>query len=106
MWFVLCNGISIVSDNDDCSGGSHFIENGQTRVDNIDGYICASLPDGHKTDTCVFSHYNGVDVTSNAVLNTRKTIESNITSILATVCTTNVPITSDQLPTTCAGNFN
>ena len=106
VWFVLCNDISIVSDNDDCSGGSHCIGIGQTRVDNIDGYICASLPDDKQTDTCVLSHCNGIDATSNAVLNTRKTIESNMTSILATVCTTNAPITSIQLPTTCAGNFN
>ena len=105
MWIVLCNAISIVSDNDDLSGSSHCTEIRQARVDNIDGFICASLPDDKQSDTFVLSHCNVVDTTSHAVLNTRKSIGSNITSILATVCTTNAPITSLQLPSTCAGNY-
>ena len=105
MWFLLCNDINIISDNDERSSGSHCIGSGQTRVDD---HNCVCQPDGKQTDTVVMSHWNGVVTTSHAVLNTsstRKTIESNITCSLATVCTSNAPITSVQLPSTCAGNF-
>ena len=95
----------MISGNDKRSGGSHCSVIGLERVDNIDGYNCVSQADNKQTDTVVLSHCSGVDTTSNAVLNTRKINDSNITSYLAAVCTTNAPITSVQLPSTCAGNF-
>ena len=108
VWFVLCNGINIVSENDELSGNSHCIGVGQKSVDNIDGYNCVCQPGGKQTDTVEISHCNGVDTTSHLILNTSSTrnlIESNITSSLATVCTTKAPVTFVQLPSTCAGNF-
>ena len=128
LWFLLCNDINIfkcimrewccfyfviasinnISDNNERSSGSHCIGIGQTRVDNIDGHNCVCQPDGKLTDTVLISHCSGVVPSSHAILNklsTRKIIESNITSILATVCTTNALITTVQLPSTNAGNF-
>ena len=108
MWFLLCNGINIISDNNERSSGSHCIGIGQTRVDNNNGHNCVYQTDGKQTDIVVISHSNGVDTTSHAVLNAlsaRKIVESNITCSLATSCTTNAPITSVQLPSSCAGNF-
>ena len=105
MWFLLCSDINIISDNDERSSGSHCIGCGQTRVD---GHNCVCQPESKQTDTVVMSHWNGVVSTSHTVLNTlsaSKTIESNITCSLATVCTSNAPITSVQLPIICAGNF-
>ena len=108
--FLFCNGLNIISDNnDERSSGSHCIGIGQTRVENINANNYVGQPDGKQTDTVVISQWNGVVTSSYAVLNTfstRNTIESNVTSSLATVCTTNAPITSVQLPTTCAGIFN
>ena len=98
----------IILDNDERSGGSLCVEIGQAHEDNIDGYYCVCQPGGKQTDTVVKSHRSGVDTTSHVVLNTinpRKIIESNTISSLATVCTTFAQITSVQLPSTCAGNF-
>ena len=109
VWFLLCHGINIfISDNDDRSAGLQCIEIEQAHVDNIYGYNCVCHPDGKQTDSVVISHCCGVDTTSHAVLNTintRKINESYITSSLATVYTTYAPITSVQLPCSCAGNF-
>ena len=108
LWFLLRNGINIVSDNNERYGGSHCIETGQAHVDNIDGYSFVCQPGGKQTDTVVLSYCSGVHKTSQNELNTintKKLIESNITCSLAAVYTTNAPITSVQLPITSAGNF-
>ena len=78
-------------------------------IKNNNGFNCACLLGDEQTETVVIPHCNGVGTTSHTVLNTlnaRKSIESNITSSFATVCTINAPITSVQLPSTCAGNLS
>ena len=108
VWFLLCNGLNIISDNDERSGGSHSTGIRQAHVDNSDGYNCVCQPSGKQTDSVVISHHCGADKSSHAVLNTittRRIIESNITSNLATVYAANAPITSVQLPCAFGGNF-
>ena len=101
VWFLLCNGLNIILDNDERSGGSQCIGVGQAHVENIEGYRRVSHTDHKQTYSVVISHCSGVNVTSQAVLNTinmRRIIESNITSSLATVYNTNALITSVRLP--------